>query len=260
MGLQISLQFCQISIGGSTMSSQSSSTAEQVTGLEKSEVEAANYALLRRLAPVIRHNLAGTLQPIAMVAAMLERRLQKADSDPETLLKNTRDIIALSKEAAASCVDLMSWLAPKESRLVSADTGIAECLDMVMTQLSFRGFSVVDNTGGPSVQIPQSALRNVLTAALISLTDAAALPGKVLLGAGFADGILLLRLELKTLDVPEVARVAEKLPYRRLEWHDVQALAQQESVRLTREENRITLLFEASVSTDPQTLVEMVQA
>lgn len=242
------------------MSAQSSSKAEQVTGLENREAEAANYALLRRLAPVIRHNMAGTLQPIAMVAAMLERRLQKADADPETLLRNARDIMALSKEAAASCVDLMSWLAPRENRLVKADAGIAECLDMVMTQLSFRGFSVVNNTGSPHAQLPQSALRNVLTAALISLTDAAVVPGKVLIGAKFAEGIFLLRLELKSTDAPEPARMAEKPPYRRLEWHDVQALALQETVRLTREENRITLQFEASVATDSQTLAEMAQA
>ena len=118
-----------------TMSIQSSNTAEQATGLERCEAEAAHYALLRRLAPVIRHNMAGTLQPIAMVAAMLERRLQKTDTDPEALLKNARDIVALSKEAAASCVDLLGWLAPKESRPIKADAGIAECLGMVVTQL-----------------------------------------------------------------------------------------------------------------------------
>ena len=241
------------------MSVQSSSKAEQVTGLEKYETESANYALLRRLAPVIRHNMAGTLQPIAMVAAMLERRLQKADADPETLLKNARDIMALSKEAAASCVDLMSWLAPRENRLIKADAGIAECLDMVMTQLSFRGFSVVDSTGSLAAQMPQSALRNVLTVALISLTDAATLPGKVFLGAEFADGILSLSIELKTSDAADLARAAENPPYRRLEWHDVQALARQESVRLIREENRITLQFEATATTEPQALAETVQ-
>lgn len=242
------------------MSAQSSSKAEQVTGLEKREAEAANYALLRRLAPVIRHNMAGTLQPIAMVAAMLERRLQKTDADPETLLRNARDIMALSKEAAASCVDLMSWLAPKDNRMVKADAGIAECLDMVMTQLSFRGFSMADNTGIPPVQMPQSALRNVLTAALISLTDAAALPGKVVIGAEFAEGVLSLSLELKPSDRADPARAAEKPPYRQLEWHDVLALARQESVSLIREENRITLQFEATAAADPQTLAETVQA
>jgi len=262
--LQIDCSFQQPSIGNSTMSAPSSSKAEQATGMEnkaeKFEAEAAHYALIRRLAPVLRHNMAGTLQPIAMVAAMLERRLQKADADPEALLKNARDIVALSKEAAASCVDLMSWLAPKEKRLVQAEAGIAECLGMVVTQLSFKGFSVVDNTGGIAARLSQSALRNVLTAALIALTDAAAAPGKVLIEAQFAQGVLSLDLELKPHDEVEPMRAADKPPYRLLEWRDVQALAAQESVRLACGQNRVTLLFETSAAADSQALAEAAQA
>jgi hypothetical protein len=195
-----------------------------------------------------------------MVAAMLERRLQKSDPDPEALLKNARDIVALSKEAAASCVDLMSWLAPKDNRPVKADAGIAECVGMVVTQLSFRGFSVVDGSGNIAAQLPQSALRNVLTASLINLTDAAAVPGKLLISAGFAEGVLSIHIELKVPEVPEPVRVVDKPAYRLLEWHDVQALAQQESVRLARADNRVTLQFEASATTDSEALAETVQA
>jgi hypothetical protein len=242
------------------MSGPSSSTAEQATGLERREAEAAHYALLRRLAPVIRHNIAGTLQPIAMVAAMLERRLQKVDADPEALLKNARDIVALSKEAAASSVDLMSWLAPKDKRFIQADEGITECLGMVVTQLSFKGFSVVDNTGSLAVQLPQSALRNVLTAAIITLTDTAATPGKVLIGAELKGDTVSLHIELKAPDAIESLRAADKPPYRLLEWRDVQLLAQHESVRMTREENRLTLQFEAAATADPHAQAETAQA
>jgi hypothetical protein len=204
--------------------------------------------------------MAGTLQPIAMVAAMLERRLQKADTDPEALLRNARDIVALTKEAAASCADLMSWLAPKEKRLITAGAGIAECLGMVTTQLSFRGFSVVDNTGGPLVQLPQSALRTVLTAALIALTDAAAAPGKVLIGAEFAHGVLSLHIELKPHDGAEPMRAADKPPYRLLDLCDVQVLAEQESVQLDHGKNRLTLQFEAAAAADSPALAETAQA
>ena len=242
------------------MSVPSSSTATQASGLQSCEAEAAHYALLRRLAPVIRHNMAGTLQPIAMVAAMLERRLQKGNSDSEALLRNARDIMALSKEAAASCVDLMSWLAPKEKRLITAGAGIAECLGMVATQLSFKGFSVVDNTGDPLVQLPQSALRTVLTAALIALTDTASAPGKVLIGAEFAQDLLTLHIELKPHDSAEPMRAADKLPYRLLDWRDVQVLAEQESVQLVHGKNRLTLQFEAVAAADSHARAETAQA
>jgi hypothetical protein len=242
------------------MSVSSSGTENQNPDSERCEAEAAHYALLRRLAPVIRHNMAGTLQPIAMVAAMLERRLQKADADPEALLKNARDIVALSKEAAASCVDLIGWLAPKDNKPVKADAGIAECLGMVVTQLSFRGFSVTDNTGSIDAQLPQSALRNVLTAALIALTDEAATPATVLLDAQFAQGLLSLHIELKLPDAPAPERAPEKLPYRPLEWRDVRALAAQESVQLVRAANRLTLQFEATAVADASALAETAQA
>jgi hypothetical protein len=242
------------------MSVQSRSTADTETGLENCAVEAAHYALLRRLAPVIRHNMAGTLQPVAMVAAMLERRLQKSDTDPEALLRNARDIVALSKEAAASCMDLMGWLAPKENRPLKADAGVAECVGMVVTQLSFRGFSVTDNTGALNAELPQSALRNVLTAAIIALTDAADAPGTVLIRAEFAEDVLSIHLELKAPDVPVPVRASEKQAYRLLEWRDVEALASRESVRLARAENGVTLQFEASAAADSHTLAETMQA
>lgn len=260
VGPAAGLQFHETFQLTSTMSIQSSNAADQATGLERCAAEAARYALLRRLAPVIRHNMAGTLQPIAMVAAMLERRLQKADTDPEALLKNARDIVALSKEAAASCVDLIGWLAPKDNRPVKADAGIAECLGMVVTQLSFRGVSVTDNTVPTDAQLPQSALRNVLTAALIALTDEAATPANLLLDSEFREGVLSLHIELKAPDAPAATRAADKPPYRLLEWRDVQALAAQESVRLARTGNRLTLQFEASAAADSQTPAETAQA
>ena len=60
--------------------------------LDERLAESARYALLRRLMPAIRHNLAGSLQPIGMVSAMLERRMQGASPDLEKLGKNVSDI------------------------------------------------------------------------------------------------------------------------------------------------------------------------
>jgi hypothetical protein len=251
--------FWNISNGAITMNAQLHSTSVQETELERCAAEAAQYALLRRLAPVIRHNMAGTLQPIAMVAAMLERRLQKADADPETLLRNARDIVALSKEAAASCVDLMGWLAPRENRSVQAGKGIAECLGMVATQLSFKGFSIVDNTSQIDVELSQSALRNVLTGAIITLTDAATGPGALRIETEFTDGIFSIQASLGELNVSASARAPENSSYRQLQWHDLEALALREAVQLTHTENRIALLFETSPVT-PDRLAEAVQA
>jgi len=71
---------------------------------------------------------------------------------------------------------------------------------------------------------------------------------------------LSLHIELKAPDAIESLRAADKPPYRLLEWRDVQLLAQHESVRMTRKENRLTLQFEAAATADPHAQAETAQA
>ena len=108
--------------------------------------EAARYALLRRLAPALRHNMAGSLQPIAMMAALLEKRLLKAGPDLPALAKNSGALGTLSREASVSCMNLMSWMAPKSNDPIALDAGLAEAVGLVTTELSFRGFNLVSET------------------------------------------------------------------------------------------------------------------
>ena len=227
------------------MNIQANRMADQETSKARL-AEAARYALLRRLAPVIRHNMAGSLQPIAMVAGMLERRLQKADSDPEALLKNARDIVALSKEAAASCTDLMSWFAPKDDPLVAVNAGVAQCLSMVATELSFKGFSIVNKTEQAEGKVLLSALRNAFTAAVLALTDASAAPRSIEVDAEPAADGLAIRISLKSVLAP--ASMPAGKPYRRIEWSDVEVLAE-ESVRLSHAEDQVVLHFHSAATT-----------
>jgi hypothetical protein len=217
--------------------------ATQDTGSADRLAEAARYALLRRLAPVIRHNMAGSMQPIAMVAGMLERRLQKPDADSDALLKNARDIVALSKEAAASCADLMSWFAPKEDPLVAIGTGIADCLGMLATELSFKGFSVVNKTAELDGELPLSAFRNPFTAAVIALTDAAGGPRTLVVEAEPSDGGVSIRISSKNALAP--ASTPAGKPYRRIEWRDVEALTG-EFARLSHTEEQVVLYFQSA--------------
>ncbi|MBW8721235.1 MAG: hypothetical protein JF626_04850 [Polaromonas sp.] len=178
-----------------------------------------------------------------MVAGMLERRLQKPDTDPEALLKNVRDILALSKEAAASCVDLMSWFAPKDDPLVTVHAGIAQCLAMLATELSFKGFSIVNKTDQVDEELPLSAFRNPFTAAVVALTDAAGGPRTVLVEAEPSGGGLSIRISLK--NTLAAASMTAGKPYRRIEWRDVEALAG-ESARLSHTEDKVALYFESA--------------
>ena len=209
--------------------------------LDERLAESARYALLRRLMPAIRHNLAGSLQPIGMVSAMLERRMQGASPDLEKLGKNVSDITELSRDAASVGMNLMTWLAPRDTDAVAFSAGLVEALQLQATELSFRGFSVVNETEEIQTPVRRSVLRSLTIASVLALTDAAPGPAEVVLSARTLDGEILLHIEL-------AAKSGEALDhglqvYRPLVWDDVKALADAENVAFSRTEDSVELRF-----------------
>lgn len=207
-------------------------------------VEAARYALLRRLAPALRHNMAGALQPVSMIAAMLEKRLSAPVPDLAAMAKNTSAISTLSREAAAACMDLMTWLAPKENALVAVGTGVTDAVSLLVTELSFRGFSVRNELGDMPGLVLCSALRSVFMAGLVALTDAATAPADVVLTAHIDGDDMVLAISL-IATTGEVMSLGNSPAYRNLRWPDVQALADAESVGLVWSASRVELRFRA---------------
>ena len=194
--------------------------------------EAARYALLRRLAPAIRHNLAGALQPVSMMSAILEKRSQADVPDMLALAKNSRSVSKLSREAANACMELMTWLAPKNPGNVSVSAGVQDVLGLVSTELAFAGFNIVNETSGVEAEVPLSVLRNAFMASLIAVTDSAKAPGNVLVTANAADDELLLVITISS-DESQIAQ-GSLSGYRLLDWDDVQFLANAEGVSLKR--------------------------
>ena len=196
--------------------------------------ESARYALLRRLAPAIRHDMAGALQPISMVAAMLEKRLQKPAPDLLALAKNVNTVNALAREASLSCMALMNWLSPKPDEFALVYTGVADATALVTTDLSFKGFTLVNQTEtvDAAVTVRVSVLRGLFMAALLAMTDSHTGPARVLLGADVQSDKLVLGI---TLEPTEGELLAGTPPvYRSLDWDDVQALAAAESAVVVR--------------------------
>ena len=203
--------------------------------------ESAHYALLRRLAPAIRHDMAGALQPISMVAAMLEKRLQKPDPDLLALSKNVNTVNALAREASLSCMELIDWLSPKSDESTPVHTGIANAIALVTTDLSFKGFTLVNQTQAmdAAVTVRTNVLRGLFMAALLTMTDRHKGPAQVLLGAEACGDNLVLRI---TLEPAQCDELPDPQPgYRRLDWDDVQALADAESAVLVLSPGRVEL-------------------
>jgi len=206
------------------------------------QAEAARYALLRRLAPSIRHHLVVNLQPIGMIYEVMDRRLRAPQPDLAQLHDSAHKINGFARAALGSCLDVVTWLAPEEGAAVAFEAGVAECLGLLATSLGFRGYALRDETGKQPRTVRRAAIRNVLTAALLHLTDELPPPGELVLEAraGATGMELLLTLQPVTGDPV----IHGERGYRALEWTDLEALAAAESTILVRPDARsISLLF-----------------
>ena len=208
--------------------------------------EAARYALMRRLLPAIRHNIAGLLQPVGMLAAMLERRMTAVAPDLVQLGKSSQSLNTLSREAAATSLNLMNWLAPRDNNLVDVRSAVEESLGLMTTELSFRGFAVANKTTDVQMELPRGMLRSVFTASLIALTDRVEGAAKVVVTAGMTDtdGRIYLKLALESGGSPELLVQGERMQtYRSLDWDDVQALADAEGISLSYGDRCVQLFY-----------------
>ena len=215
--------------------------ASPVEGDARKLVEAARYALLRRLAPALRHGMVGALNPIEFIAEAIELRLQAAVPDLANAKENVGKFKNMFRSAVFSCTNLASWLAPEDGAVTMLGEGIDECLALLDTDFGARGFAVLNEAGEIGVDVSRAALRNVLTASLIAATDAAPWPADLVLTSEISQGHVVLSILVRPAD--RDAGFAKAAAYRRLEWSDVGALAQAESVDLLRQGDRVTLRY-----------------
>jgi hypothetical protein len=195
-------------------------------------VEAARYALLRRLAFAMRHHMVVHLQPIGMITEVMERRLQAAAPDIGQVHESMAKINGLSRAAVQSCLDVVSWLAPEPGAVVPLDAGVQECVALLRSSFNFRGFTLKDEVGASRILVARAGLRNVLPACLLALTDRAGSPADVVLSAQSGDGEATLSIALQP--TAGAAGFAGDAPYRLLEWREVEALAGAEGITLER--------------------------
>lgn len=198
-----------------------------------SAAEAARYALLRRLAPSMRHHLVVNLQPIGMVYEVMDRRLRAPEPDLASVHQSAQKINGFAKAALNSCLDVVGWLSPDETASCGVTEGVRECTGLLATSLGFRGYALRNEVGDVSGRVRRAALRCLLTGLLIHATDESAPPIDVAIRSDAdGDGVrLTLSLEPGTGEKGFAAEAG----YRPIAWADMQALAEAEGVELTRE-------------------------
>jgi hypothetical protein len=202
-------------------------------------VEAARYTLLRRLAPAFRHRMIGGLHPLELIAETADQLLQAADPDLATVHENLCKIKNLSRAAVLLCTSLTGWLTPEDGSVTMLGEGIDECVALLNTDFAVRGLAIRNEARETGVDLPSAALHNVLTASLIAAADNAPGPADLVLSAEVSQRHALLSFRICASD--RVADFPDAAPYHRIEWDDVDALAQAESVALSHQGDAVSM-------------------
>ncbi|MES2787954.1 MAG: hypothetical protein V4684_20970 [Pseudomonadota bacterium] len=213
-------------------------------------VESARYGVLRRLGPALKHDMVVNLQAIAMMAEVLNARLERGSPAPEEFRTSIFKLNRLARDAVANCLKVAAWIQPQDDEAVRLATGIDDCVALLASNFNFRGFLVEKDVTDAPFQVSTVALRNLLIASLITLTDAAGGPCVVSIRCVVVDGLAQITIRVAPRTDGYEA-LAYEPGYRQLQWSDVIALADAESVEMIREPDTIVLRMPRAVTDTP---------
>ncbi|MEY2619713.1 MAG: hypothetical protein RL522_2715 [Pseudomonadota bacterium] len=206
---------------------------------EQACVDGLRYALLRRVAPALRHEAVAPLQPIAMAASVLERRLRDPAPDLALVQDTAGRLVGYSRTAVQSCLELVEWLTPPPGQGLSLQAAVRSTLDLLRGSLSLRGFTLREELQGTEALVRHTGLHHVLTACLLWLTDSAGAPAEVTLRAQDDGSQIQLVLDLQATEGG--AGLDDPPAYRPLRGEEVAALAHEEGIALHRQGDTLAL-------------------
>ena len=211
--------------------------------LQERLAEAASYAVLRRIAPALRHDVAGFMQPVGMLVMVLQRRLQMPEPDLQAIAKNVTSVSALAKEATTGCMNAMDWTAPRDDACVSFTAGVDEVVRLLALELSGHGLSATHdmaadmsadmrlNMPANKARVPRRFFRSVLAAALLAWCDQK--PGAGVLRISGSSDAREAELKLQFEADGTALQPDAGNPQRRIDWNDVEALARASGATLS---------------------------
>ncbi len=208
--------------------------------------EAACYAVLGRVLPGLRHDLANSLQPARLLLMVLERRLQSTHPDLAAITKSVMSLSALTKQAAADCMSALKWTDSNEGLHVSLRGGVDEAARLLAVELSENALVLVNGIADGSATAPQSTFRTVVMGALLAFCDqrVAGSTLQVTFQEAAADSRHTGRLQLQMLpgDAGRSPAFQDgKRKARVIGWNDVQAMADSCGVKMAQGDGWLTL-------------------
>ncbi len=205
------------------------------------QIEAARYAVLRRLSPSLRHHMVRPLQPIGLIYGVMHHKLSADVPDLQGVRADAEKINDFSKAALVECANIGSWMAPEPGDVTDLASGVTESVGLMATMLHFCGFRLVNVVSDMAALVNQDALRMVLNAAILEVTDWLDEPATLTISASATADKATVVLNICKIEVGSVDRYDDG--YRKLVWADVQALAFAEHVSVSRVPDQVTLSF-----------------
>jgi hypothetical protein len=222
----------------------------------RSLARAAQHDILRRLAPPLRHDMVVHLQSLGMMAEALGARMERGAVEADDLQGSVSKLNRLARQAVARCLEVCTWMEPAEDDTITLREGVAEIVRLLATSLDFRGFALHGEPGDGEgdFEVSRSAVRFLLAAAILALTDAAPAPGEVTVRTeqSSTHGVVAVEWEARAEAGFTQLHQPGEAP---LSWPEVQALAGQHGVELLRNGHAIILRLPRAVVTTPLKMV-----
>jgi hypothetical protein len=204
--------------------------------------DAVRYRILRRLVPSVNHKLAGSMQPMTMLAGIFARQLQRPQPDIPALSKQVADMQQVCKAAITTRTEAMTWFHPSETEWVSMTSEAAQCMRLLNAEFAIRGCSLDNQMADAQHVVLQTCLRTMVMATLFAILDNAEGPVAVELRSlpASSTGATLVA-SWSPLTASDISRYSNS--GHTIGWDDVQAVADQLGVGLQRTSAQIDMLF-----------------
>jgi hypothetical protein len=220
----------------------------------RTNAEAARYGVLRRLGPALKHDMVVNLQAVAMMAEVLNARLERGSPSPAEFEASISKMNRLARDGVAACLKVAAWISPSEDESVRLRDGVDECVALLRSSFNFRGCTLANEVQDTDFEVSRVAVRHLVAAALLSLADGAGVPSDLVATAEVSPGFAVLTIRCTPRPqedgvVPDA--IASDPGYRALDWTDVQALALAEGIELFRTQDQIVMRVPRMVATTP---------
>ena len=234
--------------------SDGSATPDANAARARSMANAARQTVLRRVAPALKHDMVVNLQAVAMMAEMLNARIERGSVSTADLQSNISKLNRLAREAVMGCVKVTSWIDAADEESVPLHQGIQECVGLLSASFNFRGFAIANEVTASEFEVCRHAVRNLLAASLITMADSAASACEFVVDADTTSGFAVVTVRSRPRQQQPAAPIppaTEAGPRPVVDWNEVQALAAAEGAEIARTDDGITLKLPRAVVTSP---------